>query len=54
LVCIGHNNCELFTEEEFKDSKGVIRICKSEEQTTQEKIQKDNDLQNMHINLKIK
>jgi hypothetical protein len=33
-------------EEEFEDTKGVIRICKSKDRQTQwpkEKVQKDND-----------
>jgi hypothetical protein len=36
-------------EEEFEDTKGVIRICKSKDRQTQwpkEKVQKDNDIQN--------
>ena len=45
----------IFHKEEFEDTKGVIRIRIPKKNTmTKEKILKENnDLQNMHIKLKI-
>ena len=50
------NNCLI--QEEFEDTKGVIRICKSKKDRQHNGQQKkykrtDNDLQNIHIKLKI-
>ena len=49
---------EIFLQEEFEDSKGVIRICiskKNKQHNCQKKKYKrtNNDLQNIHIKLKI-
>ena len=49
---------EIFLQEEFEDTKGVIRICiskKNRQHNCQKKKYKrtNNDLQNIHIKLKI-
>ena len=45
------------SQEEFEDTKGVIRICNSKDRQHNNKKKKDkrtnNDLQNIHIKLKI-
>ena len=49
--------CRCLLEEEFVDTKGVIRICKSQDRqhNGQKKKYKtpNNDLQNIHIKLKM-
>jgi hypothetical protein len=41
--------------EEFEDTKGVIKIPKLKEETEKKKCKRtNNDLQNIHIKLKIK
>jgi hypothetical protein len=48
-------NSEKNCQEEFEDTKGVIRIRKSKDKTTQwPKETGQNDLQTLHIKLKIK
>jgi hypothetical protein len=52
------NDCTLFRDkEEFEDTKEVIRICKSKNRQHNGQKKKDkrtnNDLQNIHIKLKI-
>ena len=46
-----------YKQEEFENTKGVIRICKSKDRQLNDQQKKDkranNDLQNIHIKLKI-
>jgi len=58
LFSTGGNQRETFDEEEFEDSKGVIRIRTSKKNRhhngQKEKYKRtNNDLQNIHIKLKI-
>jgi len=48
-----HNWLFIVKQEEFEDTKGVIRICISKKNRQHNAKRTNNDLQNIHIKLKI-
>ena len=58
LLIIGFTTAKQTSKEEFEDTKGIIRICKSQKDRQHNGHMKknkrtNNDLQNIHIKLKI-